>query len=110
MSFDPTFLELMPSTMTVKEVVSFNDYGEPTFSTAASSYRCLVTEKPTRVVDQMGEEVIASHEVIAASTVRLSATAEYTLPDGATPVLQSINVFYDEDGIHHNVLYFGGGG
>lgn len=108
MSFDPDYLELMPSTLTVNEVSGFNSYGEPTYSTTTTTYRCLITEKPTQVFDQMGEEVVATHHVIVASTSRLSATAEYTFPDGSTPHLASMSVFYDEDGIHHHELFFGG--
>jgi hypothetical protein len=110
MSFDPAYLELMPSTMEVRDLVSFDSYAEPTFSTSPARYRCLVTLKPSRVQNFQGEEVVARTVAYVASTGFMSATAHYTLPDGSTPEIQSIETYYDEDGIHHSVCYFGGGG
>ena len=110
MSFDTEFLTLMPSTVSVKELVSVNSYGDPTYSTGATSYRALVEQKPTLIRNFSGEEVVAMYTVYVASTEALSPTSFYTLPNGDTPEVQSITVAYDEDGIHHNVLYLGGGG
>lgn len=110
MSFDPEFLTLMPSTIQVRELFGVNDYGEPSYSTAVTRYRCLVQLQPTLVNNAQGEEVVSSHTAYVASTGTMNATALYTLPDGSTPALQSITTMFDEDGIHHSVLHFGGGG
>lgn len=108
MSFDSDFLTLMPSTLVERQLASFDVYGDPTYSTAETRYRCLVELKPTRVLNQQGVEIMATHVAYVASTGLMSATSEYTLPDGSTPEVQNIHTFYDEDGIHHSVMYFGG--
>lgn len=110
MSFDPELLDLMPHTITVKSLVSVDSYGDPTFSTSAATYRALVEEKPTKAINQYGEEVLASHVAYVASTGRIPLTSLVTLPDGTSPDLISSGVFSDEDGTaHHVVLHFGGG-
>jgi hypothetical protein len=109
MAFDPAFLELMPSTLRVAGLESFNDYGEPSYSTSSASYRCLIEQKPTVVRNSLGEEVVAMYTAYVASTSPLSATDLYILPNGDEPSVQNIAIYYDEDGIHHNVVYLGGG-
>lgn len=110
MSFDPELLDLMPHTITVQALSSFDSYGDPSYSTAVTSYRALVEEKPTKAINQYGEEVLASHIAYVASTARIDLTSLVTLPDGTAPDLISSGVFADEDGTaHHVVLHFGGG-
>lgn len=108
MSFDTDFLSLMNSTLVERPLSSFDVYGDPTFSTAESRYRCLIELKPTRIVNNQGEEITATHVAYVASTAPMSATSQYTFPDGSSPEVQNIHTFYDEDGIHHSVMYFGG--
>lgn len=110
MSFDPAFLDLMPHTITVRALSSVDSYGDPSYSTSTTSYRALVEEKPTKILNQYGEEVVASHIAYVASTARIPLTSLVTLPDGSSPDPISSSVFADEDGTaHHVVLHFGGG-
>lgn len=109
MAFSTKFLRLMPSTIQESALVGFDNHGDPSYSTSATSYRCLINQKPTVVRNSMGEEVVAMYTAYVASTTPLPATSLYTFPNGDTPALQSVTVNYDEDGVHHNVLYFGGG-
>lgn len=114
MSFDPAFLDLMPSTLRVSTMTTFNDYAEEVYSTGYTSYRCRIEYTPTIVRNSMGEEVVSTTTVYVASTTHLPMLAQYSVPDGSgnwlTPDVQTIAVHYDEDGVHHNVVYLGAGG
>ncbi|MDX1746095.1 MAG: hypothetical protein R3324_09180, partial [Halobacteriales archaeon] len=63
--------------------------------------------KPEVIRDLQGNEVTSLVTLWVASTKELAATALYTLSSGETPPLQRIEQHYDDDGLHHNVLYFG---
>ena len=109
MSFDPGFLDLMPHTITVNVFDAVNQYGEETYSTSASTYTAMVEEHPQIVRDSFGELTLASHLAYIASTARIPVTSQITLPDGSQPPLIRSDVFSDEDGIHHVVIFFGSG-
>lgn len=107
MSFEADFLDFMNSTISVKAYTSFNQYGEPAFSTTATTYRAYIQEKPTEITDAFGREVISSHTIYVASTARIDITSHLDLPDGTDPNIIRSDVMYDEDGIHHVVLFCG---
>lgn len=101
----------MTSTIQVSTATAYDGYGDPVFSTSASTYQCRISEIPKLVRNFMGEEVIASNTVWVASTQSLSAIAQYSFVDygGDTifPNLISMERLADEDGLHHHKLYFG---
>lgn len=107
MAFDPEFLTMMTQTITVQPYTSVDIYGKKVYSGTASTYFAYITEEPTKVINYLGAEVIASHIAYIASTSRLEVTAKYTFPDGSTPHPIRASVMYDEDGIHHNFVAFG---
>lgn len=107
MAFETEFLTLMPSTITVKAYTSFNQYGEPSYSTSGTTYRALIQEQPTEITDAFGREVISSHTIYVASTARIPLTSKLELPDGTDPAIIRSDVMYDQDGIHHVVLFCG---
>lgn len=90
-------------------MVGIDNYGEPSYSTAVSSYPCYETEKHKRVRNAMGEEVVSSHVVYVANAGGLlSATDLYTLTDGSQPSVLTIENHRDETGgYHHSTIYFG---
>lgn len=109
MAFESDFLDLMPHTISVYALASVNQYAEPTHSTSATSYTCLIQEMPSMVLDAYGEEVVSSHTVYVASTSRIPLTSKVVMPDGSEPHLVRSDVMSDEDGTaHHIVLFFGG--
>lgn len=110
MSFDPEFLTMMTQKITVQPYTSVDIYGKKVYSGAASTYFCYISEEPTKVLNYLGAEVIASPIAYIASTSRLDITSKYTFPDGSTPHPIRANVMYDEDGIHHNFVAFGSAG
>lgn len=109
MSFETAFLEFMPHTITVYPFSSINQFGEETYGTG-TVYQAMVEERPNKVLNSFGEEVVSSHVVYVNSTVRIPLTSRVTLPDGSEPSLIRSDVFSDTDGIHHVALFFGSGG
>lgn len=107
MAFDPEYLTLMTQTIAVQPYTSVDIYGKKVYSGSASTYFAYISEQPTKVINYLGAEVIASHIAYIASTSRLDITSKYTFPDGSTPHPIRASVMYDEDGIHHNFVAFG---
>ena len=101
-------VELLGQTLTVYPYQSFNQYGEATFSTSGTTYAARIEEKPTMVINQFGEETIASHTVYVNSTAGIDLTSRVVLPDGSEPNLIRSDIQPDVDGtVHHVVLFFG---
>lgn len=107
MTFTDEFLTLMPSTISIRAYTSFNQYGEPSYSTSATSYRAYIQEVPTEITDAFGREIVSRHTIYVASTERIDITSRLVLPDGTDPAIIRSDVMYDEDGIHHVVLFTG---
>lgn len=108
MSFEAEYLTMMPSTMLVYDFLTFDDYGDPSYSTAAVNFRCRVEYDGVIVRDQLGQDVVSNVTAYVAASTRLNELSKYVLPDGSTGVVQSIAVQFDDEGIHHNVVHLGG--
>lgn len=109
MAFEDSFLSMMPATLTVYPFSSFDSYGEAAYSTQATTYQCRVEYSPTRRGTIQGEEIVGDTTVYVASTSAMNHLDNYILPDGSTGIVQSIQQMWDDEGIHHNVIMFGGG-
>jgi len=109
MSFDPAFLEFMPHTIVVYPLTGFDEYAEASFSASGSTYSAMVEEKPDVIRSAFGDEIVSSHVAYVASTSRIDLSSRVVLPDGTEPPLVRSDVFSDEDGFHHNILFFGSG-
>lgn len=110
MSLDTAFLEFMPHTLYEYPWSGYNEYGEAAYSTTATTYSCMVEERPDMVRNTFGEEVVSSHVVYVASTARIALTSRFVLPDGSEPPIIRADAFSDESGnIHHVALFFGSG-
>ena len=109
MSFDPAFLELMPSTMKVYTLSSplSDGYFLPTYSTAVKTWRCRKVRTQELVKTVAGTEEVATTVAWARSTSTFSASDKITI-DGSTqgPLLR-VDHLYDEDGLHHSKLWYG---
>jgi len=110
MSFPSEFLTMMPSTMSVYAFTSWTDYGDPVYSTSATTYRYRGEYEPSISHDQLGAEVVNSITAYVASTSPFSPLDNFVLADGSTGVVLSVSQVWDEEGLHHNVVRFGGGG
>ena len=109
MSFESEFLTMMPLTITVYPFLGFDAYGEASYSTSATTYRCRVEyDRNTRGTMQ-GEELTQTTTVYVAAQTTLNNLDNYVLPDGSTGMVSSIKQMWDDEGIHHNVINFAGG-
>ncbi len=87
--------------------MSTDGYAVPTYSTAGSTFpaRWVTEQRLVRTFD--GTEELATSTVWVASTSTFSALDQWTLPNGETPELLSLETFRDENGVTHTVLGFG---
>lgn len=108
MSFERDFLSMMPDTITVSTVATLGVGGAATFSTASTSFRCRVVPKNLFVHDSRGQGAAVAYEVWVASTsAKLAPSSKYTLPDGSTPPVVTVDRFPDQQGGHHVRLRLG---
>jgi hypothetical protein len=107
-SFEAAFLTMMPETIDVYPFLGFDTYGEPSYSTGATSYRARIEFVDTVVKDQLGKDVATNITAYMASTSRLSNLDRYIFPDGSTGIVQSISPVSDDEGIHHIEARFSG--
>ena len=110
MGFDVGLLDLMPSTLKVNALkgVSTDGYGTASYSSSTKSYRCRVVEKQRLVTTFEGVEQMASTVVWVRSTSTFGPWDKVTLPDNTTPRLLAVEDYPDQDGHHHQKLFFGG--
>lgn len=99
------WLDCMSSTITREPFVSHDKYGEETYG-AAVPIQCRVQEKIERVAIASGEEVLSRGRVYLGSITGVETKDRITLPDGTTPEILSVQKVNDEDGPHHEVLFF----
>ncbi len=109
MPFTTPLLDLFPQTVThaAWTGMSVDGYATPTYSASASTFPALVQLEQRLVRTFDGTEELATTTVYVASTSTFSALDQFTLPDGSTPELLSLETFSDEDGEAFTVLGFG---
>jgi len=109
MGYTDDLLDLMPDTVTHAAFAGMSTDGYATleYSTTATSYRCRVVTGQRMVRTFDGEETLATTTVWVASTSTFSALDRFTLPDGETPNLISLETYGDEYGVTHSRLGFG---
>lgn len=113
MAWSTEFEELMPHTLSMSTWVSADGYGEPTYSTTPTTYTARAEDVAQRVTGLDGYDTFATTQVIVASTTPLPESARYVLSHTTDSLnLVRIERVPDEDGLHHQVLFFGpvGGG
>jgi len=97
--------DMMPNTITVQAKSGVDAYNKPTYATG-TSYSARVVYKNKITVDAIGREVTARGVIYVAATGAISPEDKITLPDSSTPQIISVERFPDENGAHHNQVYF----
>ena len=92
MSFEAEFLTMMPSTMSVYSFTSWTDYGEPVYSTSATTYRYRGEYEPTKMGAGLSEEVVDQVTAYVASTSPLNTLDRFILEDGTEGNVKSIYI------------------
>ena len=100
------FLDLMPETVPVALVATYDAYGKPATYSTAVDYRARVVYKNQVVRSQTtGQDVITTVQVWLAGTPSLAEDAKITMPDGSLMVPEAWDVISDEVGSHHVKVY-----
>lgn len=100
--------DMFPDTVTM-QAVTFDRYGAPTNDGAPVDITCYVSGKQTQVRDGQGQMRTSSVHATLAGVFGATTTHKFTLPARFVPnqpavitVLKST----DEDGAHHETVYF----
>jgi len=109
MAFDPDYLEFMPLNVVVQKAgAGYDDYGQP-LPGVVKVYKGRAQVKAVSVTTVMGEEVTSSAQLILACTDPISTDDSIPMNDatnpGGKPII-NVEPVYDEDGVHHTVIYF----
>lgn len=109
MAFTDPLLELFQTTITQAgwAGMSTDGYATATYSTDTTSYPARVVTEQRLVRTFDGTEELSNTTVWVASTSTFSPLDQFTLPDGTTPGLLSLETFRDENGVTHTKLGFG---
>ncbi len=105
---EAAFLELMPDTVTVAPRGTTRSlYGVSGAAGTAVSYRARVVMSPglIRTIEGVAQRVSATAWV--SSTASIPVDGVYTLPDGSTPPILSVQRYGDQVGLHHVKVMFG---
>lgn len=107
MVFTDPLLALMSTSVTHQAWagMSTDGYVTDTFGTG-TVYQARVVSGQRLVRTFDGSEDVAATTVWVASTSTFSALDRWTLPDGTSPPLLSIETFRDETGVTHTKLGF----
>ena len=106
MPIDASFLDLMPSTVTVYPVSSTNEYGIQTFGVGVDT-RCRV-QKTGRVVKTAdNRDVYENGVIVFYGNPTVTTESKILLPSGETPLIISVQPFNDETGAHHTTISYG---
>lgn len=109
MAFDAALKGLMSSTFQLQTLASFSTDGylTATYSTAATSWKCRLTRKPTMIRDQDGIEQMAAAVAWIASSATFSAFDKFTVDGSTIGRVLRIDHLRDEDGHHHSKVWWG---
>ncbi|MBW2084438.1 MAG: hypothetical protein JRI54_00180 [Deltaproteobacteria bacterium] len=100
------FKDFFPHTIVIEPFLGRNDYGEPIYGDA-TSYNARVVGKQKLVRTPSGEEKVSSSQVYIYEISNVSPEDRVTLPDGSSPPILAVAKFPDENGDHHEVVFFG---
>lgn len=108
MTYNALLDDLLPDTITVQQAGTRNVYGEYTSAGPATTLRARVVYTPRQIVSATGAQVVSSGQAWVSGTVPTSITPSsiVKLPDGSTPQILRVDTFHDEDGQHHQTVYF----
>ena len=109
MAFTDSLLDLLSTTVTHSAFagLSTDGYAIPTYSTSGTTYAAREVTDQRLVRSFEGIEELATTTVWVASTSTFNSLDRFTLADGTTPGLLSVETFRDEVGVTHSKLGFG---
>jgi hypothetical protein len=105
MAYESDFDELMTQTLTLEPRSAVDKYGEESYG-AAVSVTCRIVGMPKMVRAADGREVVSNGHAFTSGPSGATVTDRLTLPDSTHPVIIRVDSFPDEDGPHHDIIYF----
>lgn len=107
MSFDPEFLSLMSSEITVEPFSSLDGWGNTTYGPAVS-YQCRIVQKRRQILNIKGAVVLSETTIYVATTDQINIEDRITLPSEYAfrqPSILRVSRETDEEALHHTVVY-----
>lgn len=108
--FDPEFLELMGDAITVQPLIEdpTSVHSEQTFGDPVAFQTHLAGPRRSRDRLDIGDvKVDTGRAYLPGVFPEVVVGSKVNLPDGTTAQVNSIEVYHDEDGPHHQVLNYG---
>jgi len=97
--------DCMPTDIDIASFVSHDKYGERSFG-APSTVKGRLQYREERITIPSGEEQVARGRIYLAELTSVQPEDMVTLPNGETPEILSVRRVNDENGPHHEVIFF----
>jgi len=110
MTIEADFAELMVDQITVEVSGAPTDVFGGTAYAAAVTYQGRLVRVNKMVRTDVGDEAVSRSHFYVYGAPGLKPADRVTLADGTTPDVLSVERYPDENGPHHEILYFAGSG
>jgi hypothetical protein len=104
---DPSFLSMMPETISVYPSTSTDSYGKVTYSGTAVETRAYVQETGRVVKTADNRDVYEEGKVIFYGNPVITTESKMVLPSGKIPLIISIREYTDESFPQITIVSFG---
>jgi hypothetical protein len=101
------FAEMMLETVTVYPASTVDNYGKQAYSATGVAYRCRIMSEQRILRDREGRDIIEAGRAVIYGVATATVNDKILLPNGAVPLIVSVDTPQDEDGNHHTVIGFG---
>lgn len=75
-----------------------DQYGSPTWSTAASTYACLIIQKVQSIRDRNGVDKVSNTQIYLSGNTTINIDDKITLPDATQPLIIAVQKYPDFTG------------
>lgn len=106
MTIEASFLDLMPTTVTVFDKTATDAYGKFTFSGTGTAVRCRLQPSDDVMTTMDNRNVVTKGTIIFYGTPTITTDSKIQLPDGTIPLIVSVRVHNDDTGTHHTTVTY----
>jgi len=106
-ALDPSFLSLMPETISVYPSTSTDSYGKVTYSGVAVETRAYVQETGRVIKTADNRDVYEEGRVIFYGNPVITTESKLVLPSGKIPLIISVREIDDGAYLPHTIVSFG---
>jgi hypothetical protein len=92
------FESFFNQTITIYSYSGFDAYGNPSVSTAGTTYAAFVLQTVKSIRDKSGVDKVSNSQVYLDGAVTPSIEDKITLPDGTSPIILAVQRFPDFNG------------